>query len=207
MRQGAVLAGDPDRIQADRSLRVLHISRVKKVMPGGRIAVPTEVRFWRHVNRNGPQVWDGHGVCWQWDASDQEGYGCFGSKEDGYRTKLAHKYSYLLHYGIHSIPHGFQVDHLCRNRGCVRPDHLEAVTPWVNVMRSNSITAAFARKTHCPSGHPYDDVNTRISSDGRRYCRACKREKARTPAYRAKQRIRDHARHERNRTRNTTEGR
>lgn len=74
------------------------------------------------------------------------------------------------------IPDGMQLDHLCRQRACWNPDHLEPVSPRENVLRGVGITAMNAKKTHCPQGHPYDDANTGITSTGKRRCRACGRE-------------------------------
>ncbi|MBY4212857.1 HNH endonuclease [Rhodococcus fascians] len=74
---------------------------------------------------------------------------------------------------------GLQIDHLCRNRRCVNPDHLEAVTPQVNTLRSTAITAVHAVKTHCPQGHQYSVENTYVSSRGGRHCRICRNEASR----------------------------
>lgn len=146
---------------------------------------PAEVRFWRKVNRNGPEVWEGHGPCWEWTASRNEwGYGQFAATFG--HSGGAHIYSYQLHHG--SYPAGLEIDHLCKNRACVRPDHLEAVTPRVNTLRSNAVSALNARKTHCPKGHPYDEENTRIGNNGGRYCRACAYEYQRLPVNRERRR-------------------
>ena len=74
-----------------------------------------------------------------------------------------------------AIPEGLNLDHLCRNRKCVNPDHLEAVTQRVNVMRGVSVTAENMRKSHCPTGHPYDAANTYVRANGHRGCRACRK--------------------------------
>ena len=128
-----------------------------------------EVRFWQKVN-----VLPGDG-CWEWTASvNEHGYGQF---YNGITMCLAHRYSYELHVG--PIPAGLVTDHLCRNIRCVRPDHLEPVPQRVNAQRGIHPQGAdhfHGRKTHCPKGHPYDEVNTRITSTGRRECRACRSE-------------------------------
>lgn len=117
--------------------------------------------------------------CWLWTAHKvHDGYGKFWL--DG-RHVLAHRVSYEWLVG--PIPDGLQIDHLCRVRHCVNPAHLEPVTQRENLLRGETILAANAAKTHCPSGHAYDDENTCVSG-GWRYCRACNRERMR--AYRAR---------------------
>ena len=105
--------------------------------------------------------------CWQWTGSiDRNGYGSFWFNKT---MALAHRVSYELKVG--PIPEGMQLDHLCRNRSCVNPAHLEPVTARENTHRS---PITFANKTHCPKGHAYDEANTYVRpSDGRRRCRTC----------------------------------
>lgn len=91
------------------------------------------------------------------------------------KNLIAHRWSYEYHVG--PIPEGMQIDHLCRNRRCVNPEHLEVVTPAENSRRSTSAEAARARGariTHCPRGHPYDEENTLFDRKGGRSCRECK---------------------------------
>ena len=88
-------------------------------------------------------------------------------------AKKAHRVSWELLVG--PIPEGLELDHLCRNHGCVNPDHLEPVTHAVNVRRGRGGTS-WAQKKHCPQGHPYDDANTYLYR-GRRSCRECSRQK------------------------------
>lgn len=99
------------------------------------------------------------------------GYGSF-SVNTGHSPTLrvmAHRWSYEYHGG--HIPQGLDIDHLCRNRACVNPDHLEPVTRQENIRRAAAI------RTQCPAGHPYDDENTYLhpETDHRR-CRTCMRE-------------------------------
>lgn len=113
---------------------------------------PPEQRFWIKVRK------DAQSGCWLWIAAlDRLGYGSFK------RTK-AHRWAYEHFVG--PIPAGRELDHLCRNRSCVNPDHLEPVTHAENMARG-----ANAVKTHCPAGHGYEQT-ARIWH-GRRHCRLC----------------------------------
>lgn len=124
---------------------------------------PTERRFWAKVER--PEQ-----GCWEWLAcKDPDGYGRF-RFEGGAK---AHRYSYELHKG--PIPTGMQLDHLCRNRGCVNPDHLEAVTGPENTRRGG-----LTLRTRCPQGHELTDPNLVLAKkkQGARVCLACARARA-----------------------------
>lgn len=117
-------------------------------------------RFWPKVEKTAD--------CWLWTAGKVDGYGRV-SMGHGISPARAHCISYLLLVG--PIPDGRELDHVCSNRACVNPDHLEAVTHTENVRR------AAARKTHCPSGHEYTPENTYVvPSTGYRRCRLCKAE-------------------------------
>jgi hypothetical protein len=100
--------------------------------------------------------------------AERTGYGRI--TRDGQRTG-AHRASYELVRG--PIPLGLTLDHLCRNRICVHPGHLEPVTIRENVLRGKTLPARNAAKTHCDHGHPFDDGNTYITPMGKRQCRAC----------------------------------
>ncbi len=93
--------------------------------------------------------------CWLFTGPVGDGYGRIWV--NGQR-KYAHVAAYEQIHG--HVPEGLVIDHLCRNRSCVNPAHLEPVTNRENVLRGNGITAVNARKTHCVHGHPFDDVNT-----------------------------------------------
>lgn len=121
-------------------------------------------RFWSKVEVGHPLG------CWLWVAADNGvGYGAFW---DGNRQVSAHRWAYEALVG--PIPEGLVLDHLCRTRHCVNPDHLEPVTPRENVMRGNTLAAKRASQVSCHRGHPYDEKST-DSADGRRRCRACKK--------------------------------
>jgi hypothetical protein len=120
-------------------------------------------RFFDKVDKSGD------GGCWIWTAGKSRGYGRF---KLGDSVTLAHRVSYTWCKG--EIPDGLILDHLCRNRACVNPDHLEPVTYQVNLLRGDTISAMHAKKTHCPQGHEYTDENTYMYR-GSRQCSTCRK--------------------------------
>jgi len=133
---------------------------------------PPEVRFWRMVaypnGRNG---------CWVWTGSGQGGNGYGGFRVSQEKVAYAHRFSYEMARG--SVPLGLELDHLCRVRRCVNPDHLEPVTRLENIRRSPLVGLIQRTRTQCPKGHLYSDENTYFNPrKGRgvnRVCRACSR--------------------------------
>jgi hypothetical protein len=116
----------------------------------------------------------GHGTpCWLYcGAKTKGGYGLLTYKHKNY---YSHRFSYMIHIG--GIPEKLQLDHLCRNRLCANPSHLEAVTQKENLLRGEGIFAIHHRKTHCSRGHKYTEDNTclvknRYGGFGRQ-CKCC----------------------------------
>jgi HNH endonuclease len=135
-------------------------------------------RFWAKVS---PEPNSG---CWLWTAySDPKGYGRFMLREG--KPMLAHRMAFIA---LVRDPGALDLDHLCRVRCCVNPDHLEPVTNAENTRRGRA-GENNRTKTHCPKGHAYDAVNTVYAeyewgTHIRRFCRAC--HDAANRAYRAR---------------------
>lgn len=109
--------------------------------------------------------------CWLWAGHIQpKGYGT--ARNITRRLQLAHRLIYELMKG--PIPEGLTIDHLCRVRSCVNPDHMEPVTNRVNILRGYNPPAIQARRTHCPRGHSLANA---YKSKGHRMCRTCQLEK------------------------------
>lgn len=127
--------------------------------------MPTLIeRFWAKVDKTGD--------CWLWTAFRRRGYGRF--TVNG-RMVNAHRYSFELAGG--TVPDGLVLDHLCRNRSCVNPAHLEPVTSRVNTLRGLTPAAENANKTHCKRGHEFtpDNIYRQPSRPRSRSCLACLR--------------------------------
>ena len=120
--------------------------------------------------------------CWEWTGALANGYGQIKVLQ---RRHPVHRLVYEHHVG--PIAAGMEIDHLCKNKVCCNPAHLEAVTHHENILRGNSPAAQHARKTHCKHGHEFTPENTRVVGGVRR-CRSCRRRrnleyKARRRAY------------------------
>lgn len=139
-------------------------------------------------SRVGPRLAD-DGDCLIWTgALTGDGYGRVGLPratpyEHAPRARV-HRVAYLRAFG--PIPTGLVVDHLCRVRACARLDHLEAVSPYLNAMRGDTVAADHAHRSQCPAGHPLTgpgaDLVPAAAEQGRRVCRRCERTKRRERA-------------------------
>lgn len=112
-----------------------------------------------------------HDECWPWlGYVNTDGYGS--CRVNG-RKELAYRAIYTILRG--DILSGLELDHLCRNRLCVNPKHLEAVNHRTNVLRGNGAAGTNARKINCPQGHPYSGYDNK----GNRICGICLRDRGR----------------------------
>lgn len=109
--------------------------------------------------------------CWKWTRATNLGYGRINVGNGIIRQ--AHRVSYEEFIG--PVPSGLVLDHLCRNRACINPAHLEPVTNKENIIRGTGFCAVNAAKTSCLRGHPLAGENVRISRNGERLCRTCAR--------------------------------
>jgi len=122
---------------------------------------PEAKRFWGKVSPTG--------FCWDWTGSLNDGYGRFSPRKS--KTLIAHRVAYSLLIGA-TPP---LLDHLCRNRRCVNPDHLVPKSNRANVLEGFGITARNARKDACDAGHEFTPENTTVDRFGYRRCRECRR--------------------------------
>lgn len=121
------------------------------------------------------------GFCWLWTGSSRDGYG---QVKRFRRLHQAHRFAYELLVG--QIPDGLELDHLCRIRACVNPDHLDPVTHPENYWRSPIVCG---QRDRCPRGHLYSGDNLYVlPGSGGRVCRECTRAGARRRYHAARQR-------------------
>lgn len=128
--------------------------------------IPWQEKFWLKVYPVGD--------CWEWMGSRlPNGYGhCV---LDGVYFP-SYRMAYELAVG--PIPLGLEIDHLCRNRACVRPSHLEVVDHRTNILRGDTFAARQAKQTHCLRGHELSGDNL-ITRKNHRSCKTCRRAQGR----------------------------
>jgi hypothetical protein len=135
-------------------------------------------RFWSKVRPAG------HDACWEWTASLSAGpSGGYAQYKHEGRVTRGHRLTFQ--YFIGEIPDGLVLDHLCRNRACVNPYHLEPVTRRENTIRGETLAAQQLKQTHCLNGHELSPDNIYSTRPTRRSCKTCARNSARA-AYKLK---------------------
>lgn len=174
MSKGICTEGDCGRTIYARGICAMHYQRFRLngTLPMSPMrSFNDEQRFWYYARPA-----DG---CWIW-SGPLTNYGYGSLRLTSKKSVGAHRFAYELFVGPITDE---CLDHLCRNRACVRPSHLEAVTLVENTMRGEGVAALNARKTHCKNGHPLAGENLQMYKGGR-MCRTCKNANAR--AFRAR---------------------
>lgn len=147
-----------------------HMGSRNRTKTGGYVQLTDaeQDRFWKKVRKT-----DG---CWVWTASHgSSGYGQFEVRGQNW---AAHRIAWMI--CRHHLPRwGFELDHLCRNRSCVRPSHMDVVTRSENLARRPKETYPNAMKERCHKGHEYDYAIQKGDRKGHRVCRECQKERQR----------------------------
>lgn len=178
-RSCAVCGESIDHMRRDAtycSTRCMQESRARR--RGVRPVAAAEKRFWSRVDKT-------ESGCWEWTAGKlASGYGSFRSAN---RAHVSHKFAWELLRG--PVPEGLDLDHLCRNRACCNPDHLEPVTRQENLRRGWGARLKNGMTTQCIHGHEYTPENTYVNPRGQWKCRTCRKvQKDRWDAARAEER-------------------
>jgi len=135
-------------------------------IPEGQQKTPVAARLWAKVTKD-----PSPSGCWTWTGCLVRGYGQI--QGDGPERIYTHRLAYQLLVG--EIPENLVLDHICRNRACCDPSHLQAVDLRTNILRGIAPSAVNARRTVCTNGHPLRGDNLLVEPDGHRKCRACRR--------------------------------
>jgi hypothetical protein len=149
--------------QDEKTLKERERKKLWRLKQGSNSRKDPIIRFFEKIEKTD--------TCWLWLGNtakfkeDEKGYGNFWFDS---KNHMAHRFSYEIHVG--PIPNDKELDHLCRVRNCVNPDHLEPVTHKVNMERGE-----IATKTICKNGHKFTSNNTKIMPDGHRECKTCRK--------------------------------
>ena len=156
-----------DRATYSRDWCRKHYQRWQRTgSPEGQQKTPVADRLWAKVTKD-----PSPSGCWTWTGCLVRGYGQI--QGEGPERIYTHRLAYQLLVG--EIPEDLVLDHICRNRACCNPDHLEAVDLRTNILRGIAPSAVNARRTFCTNGHPLNGDNLLIEPDGHRKCRSCRR--------------------------------